>query len=99
MTGDLPPISSSWGQPLEAHDHNSFFNGTLTAVGLMEHFVYGENVFDSYKYAWPFVKCTYRTYTVLLKILPFALYTSPLSIQALQSSSCLSYVSYATTSA
>jgi hypothetical protein len=30
-----------------------------------------------------FVKCTYRTYSMLLKILPFALYTSPLSVQAL----------------
>jgi hypothetical protein len=37
-----------------------------------------------------FVKCTYRTYSVLLKILHCALYTSPLSVQALQSRSCLS---------
>jgi hypothetical protein len=27
----------------------------------------------SYEYAWPFVKCTYSTYSMLLKILPFAL--------------------------
>jgi hypothetical protein len=27
-------------------------------------------------------KCTYRTYSMLLKILAFALYTSPLSVQA-----------------
>jgi hypothetical protein len=46
--------------------------------------------------AWPFFKCTYRTYSMLLKILPFALYRSPLSVKALQSISCLSYVSYAT---
>jgi hypothetical protein len=32
-----------------------------------------------------FVKCTYRTYGMLLKFLPFALYSSPLSVQALQS--------------
>jgi hypothetical protein len=38
------------------------------------------------------VKCTYRTYSKLLKILAFALYTSPLPVQALQSRSCLSYV-------
>jgi hypothetical protein len=36
-----------------------------------------------------FVKCTYRTYSLLLKILPCALYTSSLSVQALQSRSCL----------
>jgi hypothetical protein len=30
------------------------------------------------------------------KILPFPLHTSPLSVQALQSRSCLSYLSYAT---
>jgi hypothetical protein len=46
-----------------------------------------------------FVKCTYRTYSMLLKILPCALYTSLLSVQALQSRSCLSYLSYATTTA
>jgi hypothetical protein len=44
-----------------------------------------------------FVKCTYRTYRMLLKILPFALCESPLSVQALQSRSCLTYVAYATT--
>jgi hypothetical protein len=48
----------------------------------------------SYEYAWLFVKCTFRTYNMLLKILPFALHTSPMSVQALQSISCLSYVSY-----
>jgi hypothetical protein len=52
--------------------------------------------FVSYEYAWPFGN-KYRTYSMLLKILPFALYTSPLPVQALQSRSCFSYVSYATT--
>jgi hypothetical protein len=33
------------------------------------------------------------------KCLPFALHTSPLSVQALQGRSCLYYVSYATTTA
>jgi hypothetical protein len=50
--------------------------------------------FVSYEYAWPFVKWTYRTYDMLLKILLFALYTSPLPVQALQSRSCLSYLCY-----
>jgi hypothetical protein len=40
------------------------------------------------------VKCKYGTYNMLLKILPFALYTSPLSVQALQNRSCLSYLCY-----
>jgi hypothetical protein len=41
-----------------------------------------------------FVKCTYRTHCMLLNILPCALFTiaSALSIQALQSRSCLSHV-------
>jgi hypothetical protein len=37
--------------------------------------------------------------TCYWKFLPFAFYTSPLSVQALQSRSCLYYVSYATTAA
>jgi hypothetical protein len=40
-----------------------------------------------------------HTYSLLLKILPFALHKCPLSVQALQSRSCLSYVSYSTTAA
>jgi hypothetical protein len=35
------------------------------------------------------VKRTYCTYNMLLKILPCALYACPLSVQALQSRSCL----------
>jgi hypothetical protein len=48
-----------------------------------------------------FVKCTCRTYSMILvlKILPFTIYTSPLSVQAFQSISCLSYLHYATTTA
>jgi hypothetical protein len=46
-----------------------------------------------------FVKFTYRTCSILLKILPFALYTSRLSVQASQSRPCLSYVSYIKTAA
>jgi hypothetical protein len=36
------------------------------------------------------VKRKNRTYSMLLKILPFALHTSPRSVEALQSRSCLS---------
>jgi hypothetical protein len=44
-----------------------------------------------------FVKCMYRTCSMLLKCLASALYTSVLSDQAFESRSCLFYVSYATT--
>jgi hypothetical protein len=37
-----------------------------------------EGGFASYEYVWPSVKCTFRTYSMSLKILPFALHTSPL---------------------
>jgi hypothetical protein len=46
-----------------------------------------------------FIKCAFRMCSMLLEILAFELYTSPLSVQALPSRSCLSYVSYATTTA
>jgi hypothetical protein len=36
----------------------------------MQHLLRWEDEFVSYEYASPFVKCTYRTYSVLLKILP-----------------------------
>jgi hypothetical protein len=41
-----------------------------------------------------FVKWMYRTYSMLLKMFLFALYTSPLSVQALQSRSRLSYLCF-----
>jgi hypothetical protein len=46
-----------------------------------------------------FVKCTFRKYNMSLKMLHFALHTSPLSVQALQSTSCLSYIYYSITAA
>jgi hypothetical protein len=87
---------------LETYDHSGFcffFNWPLAVIILMEHPLWREYGFVSYEYAWPFVKCTYRTYNMLLKIFPFALYTCPMSIQALQCRSCLYYLSYATTAA
>jgi hypothetical protein len=41
-----------------------------------------------------FAKFTYRTCNMLLKILPCVLYTSPLSVQAWQSRSCLANLCY-----
>jgi hypothetical protein len=45
-----------------------------------------------------FVKCKFRTYSMILKILSYALYASPLSVQALESRSCISCLSYSTMS-
>jgi hypothetical protein len=52
----------------------------------MKHYLWREGGFASYEYAWRFVKCTYRKHSMLLKSLAFALYASPLWVQALQSS-------------
>jgi hypothetical protein len=46
-----------------------------------------------------FVKCTCHTYSMILKFLPSTIYTSPLSVQAIQCRSRLSYLAYATTAA
>jgi hypothetical protein len=98
-TGGLPPISSSWGQApwgprseiylqLNPCRHSPYVTSSLTRGWVCLLWM-----------GFAFVKCMYRTYSMLLKILPFALYTSPLSVQALQIRSCLSYLSYATTAA
>jgi hypothetical protein len=78
---------------------DSFFNWTLAIIVLIQHPLWREDGLASYEYTWLFVKCTYRTYSMLLKILPFPLYTRPLSVQDLHSRSCLPYVSYAITAA
>jgi hypothetical protein len=94
MTRGLPPISSSWPQTkdffwqLNSCCHSPSVPSSLTRGWLC-----------LWRISFTFVKCTYRTYSMLLKILTFALYASPLSVQALQSRSCLPYVSYATTEA
>jgi hypothetical protein len=43
---------------------------------------YVEDGLVSYEYTWPFVKCTYSTCSMLLKILAVALYTSQSSISS-----------------
>jgi hypothetical protein len=78
--------------PFRLTTRDFFLNEPLLLVSLC-------NILSDGKMGWPFVKCTYRTYSMLLKILPFALHTSPLSVQDLQNRSCLSYVSYATMAA
>jgi hypothetical protein len=102
-TGGIPPISSSWCQAPWGSRPVTFFFFKWT------HAVIVRYVTSSLRRRWvclswiclAFVKCTYRICSMLLKILPFALYTPtiPLSVQVLQSRSCLSYVSYATTAA
>jgi hypothetical protein len=96
-TGGLPPISSSWRQAPSGSRAENFFqlNPSVHRPYIASSVTRGW-VF-SYEYAWPFIKCTYRTYSILLKIIPCAVYTSPLSVQGLQSRSCINYVSYATT--
>jgi hypothetical protein len=53
----------------------NFSNWTLMVIDLMTR----KWVSSFNKYAWPFVKCSYRACRILLEMLPFALYTSPLS--------------------
>jgi hypothetical protein len=98
-TGGLSPIRSSWRQSPWNSRPKFFFHWVLAVIVLTHHPLWRVDGVFPYEYAWPFVKCTYRTCSVLLKILPFAPQTSLLSVQALQSRSCLSYVSYATTAA
>jgi hypothetical protein len=50
-------------------------------------------------YTWHFVKSTFHTYSMLLKISSFCTTHNPLSVQALHSRACVSYVSYAVTAA
>jgi hypothetical protein len=54
-------------KPLETHDQICFFffNWTLTVIVLMKHPLWREDGFVSYQYARPFIKCTYRTYSVI----------------------------------
>jgi hypothetical protein len=78
-------------KPLEDHDQ-IIFNWTLAVIVLMWYPLWREDGFVSYEYASLFVKCTYRTYRMLLKILPCALHTCPLSVQALQLRSCAAAV-------
>jgi hypothetical protein len=70
------------------------FKWTLAVKVLMQHPLWREDGSPSYEYIWPFVKCTFRTYSMLLKNIPVALYTNPLSVQDFQSRSCSSYLCY-----
>jgi hypothetical protein len=92
----LPPVSSSWRQTawgsrpeifqLNPCGHSPYVTSSLTRGRVCVLWI-----------GFAFVKCSYRTYGMLLKILPCALHTNPLSVQALQSRSCIFYLSYATT--
>jgi hypothetical protein len=87
-TGGLPPISSFWCQARW---------GSWPEIASTHPLKSGW--FVSYEYALSSIKRMYHTHNMLLKILPFLLYTSPLSVPALQSRSGLSYLSYAMTAA
>jgi hypothetical protein len=82
-------------KPLEVHDQILFFFQ-------LNLFVHSPYLTSSLTSEWicllwigfAFVKCTESTYNLLLKILACALYTDPLSVQALHNRSCLSYLCY-----
>jgi hypothetical protein len=85
MTGSLLPISSFWCQaPLGSR--TAFGGGELNPCG---HSPYSTS---SLTRGWvcllwtglAYVKCTYLTYSMSLRILPFELHTGPMSVQALQ---------------
>jgi hypothetical protein len=61
--------------PLRLTTRDIFFNWTLVVTVLMSHPLWWEDGFVSYENAWPFAKCTYRTYwhSRLLKFHRFAL--------------------------
>jgi hypothetical protein len=101
-TRGLPTISSSWRQaPWDSW--LEFFGGWATKL-FCSHRPYVTSSLMSGEVCllwmgFTFVEWTCSTYTMLLKILPCALYASALLVQALQSWSCLSYSSYTITGA
>jgi hypothetical protein len=95
MTGGLPPINSSSRQaPWGLRSETFLFPTEPSRLTSLCNTLSDEKIGLSVMNTLGLVKCTYLTCSVLLKILPFALYTSPQSVQALQSRSCLSHVSY-----
>jgi hypothetical protein len=78
-------------KPLEVHDQRFFF--TTERLQSQSHPLWQVNGVLIW-IGFDFVKCTYCTYSMLLKILPRALYTNPLSAEDLQSRSYLSYLCY-----
>jgi hypothetical protein len=80
-TGGLLPVSSSWRQaPWDSRPEIFFQLNPCGHSPYVTSSLWREVGFLSYEYAWPFVKCMYHTYSMLLK--------SPLSVQALQYMSC-----------
>jgi hypothetical protein len=54
-------------KPLETHDQNFLPpNWTFAILVLTYHPLWREDGFVRYEYAWPFVKCTFRIYSMLL---------------------------------
>jgi hypothetical protein len=63
--------------PLETHDQNFFFQLNPCGNSPHKYPLWQGDGFAAYEYAWPFAKCTFCTYSMLLKIRPFALHTIP----------------------
>jgi hypothetical protein len=58
-------------KPRETHDQNPPPNWIFAILVLTYHPLWREDGFVCYEYAWPFVKCTFRTYSMLLKFFCF----------------------------
>jgi hypothetical protein len=52
-TGSLPPISSSWQQPLETHNQYYYFKWTLAVIILMKYLLWQEDASVIYNCCWP----------------------------------------------
>jgi hypothetical protein len=100
-TGGLPPINSSrCHAPWKSRSDYFFFFATAPLRPYsLRNTLSDERLGLSLMNMLGLVKCTYRTYSMLLKILACALYISPLSVQVSQSGSSLPYLSLATTAA
>jgi hypothetical protein len=100
MTGGLPPISSSWRQaPWEPRQELFFPKWSIAVIVLMYHPLWREDCLPLMNMLGLSSSVHFTHIACYWKCLPFVLHTSPMSVQALQSRSCLYYISYATTAA
>jgi hypothetical protein len=67
-------------KPLEVHDQRLFFAAEPLLSEFLFNILSDERMGLSRMNMIHIFKCTYRTYSILLKILPFALYANPLSV-------------------
>jgi hypothetical protein len=87
------------GKPLETHNQTFFFQLNSWTIVLMKHPLWWEMGLSLMNMLGLSSSVHFTRIACYWKCLPFALHTSPLSVRALQSRSCLSYISYATMAA